>query len=99
MSMVTAEEVQETLGAIGYNVELDEKYKHRVMPRGTSFQCKHCQAAFSVGPNEVWVYKFIEKPYDFVMGGIRLKSDEEQIRHAVCTECPSCKHHIAAWWY
>jgi len=24
---------------------------------------------------------------------------EEQIRHAVCTECPSCKHHIAAWWY
>lgn len=99
MSMVTAEEVQETLGAIGYNVELDEKYKHRVMPRGTSFQCKHCQAAFSVGPNEVWVYKFIEKPYDFVMGGIRLKCDEEQIRHAVCTECPSCKHHIAAWWY
>ena len=99
MSMVTAEEVQETLGAIGYNVELDEKYKHRVMPRGTSFQCKHCQAAFSVGPNEVWVYKFIEKPYDFVMGGIRLKCDEETIRHAVCTECPSCKHHIAAWWY
>lgn len=64
--MVTAEEVQETLGATGYNVELDEKYKYRVMPRGTSFQCKHCQAAFRVGPNEVWVYKFIEKPYDFV---------------------------------
>ena len=99
MSMVTAEEVQETLGAIGYNVELDETYKHRVMPRGTSFQCKHCQAAFSVGPNEVWVYKFIEKPYDYVVAGIRLKCDEEQIRHAVCTECPSCKHHIAAWWY
>ena len=97
--MVTAEEVQETLGAEGYNVELDNAYKYRHFPRGATFQCNHCQAAFRVGPNEMCVYRYIEKPFDFIIKGIRLKSDEERVRHAVCTECPSCKHHIAAWWY
>jgi DNA-directed RNA polymerase subunit M/transcription elongation factor TFIIS len=97
--MVTAEEVQETLGASSYNVELDDAYKYRNFPRGTSFQCKHCKAAFSVNPNEMWVYRFIEKPYDYVVAGIRLHCEEDTERHAICTECPSCKHHIAAWWY
>lgn len=59
--MVTAEEVQETLGASSYNVELDDEYKYRVFPRGTSFQCKHCKAAFSVNPNEMWVYKKVPR--------------------------------------
>ena len=68
--MVTAEEVQETLGTTGYNVELDDAYKNRHFKTGTTFQCKHCQAAFSVGPYEMWVYRFIEKPYDYVVAGI-----------------------------
>lgn len=98
---ITKEEVEESIKNIGHSVVLDEAYKYRVFKHkpNLTFSCKKCQNAFSVNPDDVVCYRFIEKPYDKMVYGIRLTLKEEQNRYAVCTECPECKRHLVVWWY
>lgn len=91
--MVSEQDVRKSLDISSeYDVELDDDVKFNEIRHGVEFKCKHCQAAFMAGYDQVWVYKSTP-----VRGRARWYNPERKARFILATECPSCKKHIAAW--
>ena len=56
--MVSEQDVRKSLDiSSDYDVELDDDVKFNEIRHGVEFKCKHCQAAFMAGYDQVWVYK------------------------------------------
>lgn len=91
--MVSEQDVRNSLDiSSDYDVELDDDVKFNEIRHGVEFKCKHCQAAFMAGYDQVWVYKSTP------MRGITLwYNPERKARFILATECPACKKHIATW--
>lgn len=91
--MVSEADVRKSLGISSeYAVELDDDVKFNEIRSGVSFKCKHCQAAFMSGFDQVYVYKSTP-----MRGNALWYNPERKARFILATECPACKKHIAAW--
>lgn len=91
--MVSDQDVRKSLLISSeYDVDLDDDVKFKEIRHGVEFQCKHCQAAFVAGFDQVWVYKCTP-----MRGNALRYNPERNARFILATECPSCKAHITAW--
>lgn len=54
--MVSEHDVRKSLDISSeYDVELDDDVKFNEIRHGVEFKCKHCQAAFMAGYDQMWV--------------------------------------------
>ena len=91
--MVSEQDVRNSLDiSSDYDVELDDDVKFNEIRHGVEFKCKHCQAAFMAGYDQVWVYKSTPMRWR-----ARWYNPEREARFILATECPSCKERIATW--
>ena len=91
--MVSEADVRKSLNiSREYDVELDDDVKFNEIRSGVSFKCKHCQAAFMAGYDQVYVYKSTP-----MRGDARWYDPSAHSKYILATECPACKAHIAAW--
>lgn len=91
--MVSEQDVRNSLDISNeYDVKLDDDVKFNEIRHGVGFKCKHCQAAFMAGYDQMWVYKCTP-----MRGRARWYNPERKAKFILATECPSCKKHIAAW--
>ena len=56
-----------------YDVERDDAFKYREIPRGTTLKCMHCQTAFRAGVNELVVYRCTERPMTITVSHFRVE--------------------------
>ena len=91
--MVSEQDVRNSLLISNeYDVDLDDDVKFKEIRHGVEFKCKHCQAAFMAGYDQMWVYKCTP-----MHGNALWYNPERTARFILATECPSCKKHIATW--
>lgn len=92
-NMVSEQDVRKSLDISSeYDVELDDDVKFNEIRHGVEFKCKHCQAAFMAGYDQMWVYKCTP-----MRGDALWYNPGAHSQYILATECPACKAHIAAW--